>query len=337
MKNQPTKEAWQDLYEVAKSIKELQPWEYLYDMDIITIKLPEREKPLFCSVMGANGECYAIGVFPGYAELSGLRKMSNWKDVPLSILMNYQNCLMCNYGDRDEMLEEDMNVLKDINLRFRGNNNWIYFRSHKSGYCQWFIDAEECELLTKALQNFAMAFVALGKGLKVDFENGETLMREYSEERCKWINYAMPMPEIPVQWNEITIGNELLVKQLKQAKATANELECELCYVYAPIQENKKQRPYLPKMFMLANVNTQMLIKNEMLSLGQDENQLVLDMLAEYINEYGRPKTIYVRDKQMYGIVMNLCKKIGINLVEKHNLSTVDDFIDSITEMTGNI
>lgn len=337
MKHQPSTDAWRELYEVAKVIKEMRPWEYLYDMDIITIQLPERKEPLFCSVMGANGECYAIGVFSGYSELEGLLKMNKWKNVPLSILMNYQNCIMCNFGNRDEMLDEDMKVLKELNLRFRGNNNWIYFRSYKSGFCQWFIDAQECELLTQTLKNLVKALQALDKGLKVDFKNGQTLMREYSKERGEWINYAVALPQVETPWNEITIENELLIKQLKQTESTSDVLECELCYLYAPVQENKNKRPYLPKTFLLADTNKQVIIKCEVLAKGQDEIQLVLDMLADYIQVYGKPKEIFVRDKYMYGIILNLCRKLQIVLTEKYNLSIIDDFVDSLMGMTGHI
>lgn len=42
MRNEATLDEWKELYDIAIKIKDLKPWEYLYDMDIITILLPVR-------------------------------------------------------------------------------------------------------------------------------------------------------------------------------------------------------------------------------------------------------------------------------------------------------
>ena len=56
-------EQWSKLYDVAVGLKVLKPWEYIWDMDLIAIILPEYEEPFFCSVMGKAGECLGIGTY----------------------------------------------------------------------------------------------------------------------------------------------------------------------------------------------------------------------------------------------------------------------------------
>jgi len=63
MRNEASIEQWNKLYEVTINIKKLEPWNYLWDIDIITIILPEYEEPFYCSVMGKNGQCFAISVY----------------------------------------------------------------------------------------------------------------------------------------------------------------------------------------------------------------------------------------------------------------------------------
>ncbi len=330
MSKAPSKEQWEKLYEVTKMIKKIEPWNFLYDTDIITIKLSERKEPLFCSIMGALGECFAISIYRDYSELSGLYKIRDGADLPSCIIMSYQNCLTCYFGDRDEMADEDMQVLRDLGLRFRGNNNWIYFRNHKAGYYPWFISYEDCEILISAFQNLYMAILALGQGILVDFDNGDTLLREFSKERDEWINYAASMPEIPYIYDKIKINNELLIKKMMNKKKTANEIECELFCPIMPIQENKSDRPYLPQMFVMADIKTEMMINYEMVQPEDNKVQLVLDILIDYILKNGRPKTIYVRDDKMTGIIADLCKRIDVKLIEQLNLPIIDDFISSM-------
>ncbi len=333
MSKAPSKEQWEKLYAISNEIKKLEPWNFLYDMDIITIKLVGREEPLFCSIMGSLGECFAISVYRDYSERAGLIKLSNSNSLPPSIIMSYQNCLTCYFGNRNEIENEDMQVIRDLGLKFRGKNNWIYFRNHKAGYCAWFIDDEECELLIDVFQNLFMSILAMDKGLIVDFDSGETLLREFSKKRNEWINYAASIPEIPYVYDEIEIKDELLIKKMKSKKKTATEIECELFFPFFPIQESKVQRPYFPEMFVVADVNTEMIIYHEAVQPEDNKIQIVLDILIEYIMKNGRPKTIFVRDEKMAGIIADLCEKIDIKLVKLLNLPLIDDFILSMEDM----
>jgi len=64
---------WTELYETAKNIKEIAPWDDLWDTDLVTIILPEHKEPFYCSV-GRGGECYAMGIYLGYRGLESLRR-----------------------------------------------------------------------------------------------------------------------------------------------------------------------------------------------------------------------------------------------------------------------
>ena len=98
----PSLEQWGKLYEVASVIKRQQPWLKLWDTDLFTLILPGQQEPVFVSALGRNGECYGIGVYPGYHALLGLyRLMDASGDEGLSNPLAYQYCLMCYFGDRD--------------------------------------------------------------------------------------------------------------------------------------------------------------------------------------------------------------------------------------------
>ena len=50
MRKEASLEQWSVLYEVATRIKELKPWENLWDMDLIGIKYGEEEDTIFFSI-----------------------------------------------------------------------------------------------------------------------------------------------------------------------------------------------------------------------------------------------------------------------------------------------
>lgn len=56
MRKEATLEQWKELYEVTMNIKDLKPWEYFFDMDVITIILPNLDETVYCNIMGRGGE-----------------------------------------------------------------------------------------------------------------------------------------------------------------------------------------------------------------------------------------------------------------------------------------
>ena len=76
---------WEELYKVAIRIKEMKPWEELWDMDLITILQSEEDEPCCCSVMGKGGECYGIGAYIGINAIHNFFVMANsMKYLPIS-------------------------------------------------------------------------------------------------------------------------------------------------------------------------------------------------------------------------------------------------------------
>ena len=49
------KEVWLELYEVAEKIQKLEPWKYLWDMDLLMYLSEEMKDVFYCSVMGHAG------------------------------------------------------------------------------------------------------------------------------------------------------------------------------------------------------------------------------------------------------------------------------------------
>jgi hypothetical protein len=57
-----------------------------------------------------------------------------------------------------------------FNLKFRGKNNWIYFRTFESAYAPYMPDRNEVLEFTKILKHVYMAIDSLNKGMEIDFK-----------------------------------------------------------------------------------------------------------------------------------------------------------------------
>lgn len=330
-------EQWQRLYEVASRLKSMELWRILWDTDIVTLQLPNREDLVFCSVMGRSGACYGIGVYPGSDSFSRLQRlMSSDGKNPAGMDTFEQKCLMCYYGDREELDSRDRAVMKELGLKFRGRNQWIYFRAMEPGYTPWFLDAEQAVLLADALENLFMACTYLLRGdIQVDFEGGETLLRFYSKERKEWLNTAVEMPPIPSQQPSLRLQDELLVARLKKQKKLAVQLELDSFYIPTPVQERKDEVPYLPRVTVLADRKQGLLLDQHITQPDELFEGILISMLVTFIVKHGRPAAIYVRDDRLACLLKDTCADIGVSLISGQAMPVTDEFFEGMLNFMG--
>ena len=125
-----TLEQWKELYDLAIEITKLKPWNSYWDMDLIAVETKKNEEPNFVSIMGKSGTCTGISVYRGMEGYSDFCQICNDDyNVPATFVMSDQNCITCYWGNRVEIDDEMYSIIKQLGLRFRGNRNWIYFKT----------------------------------------------------------------------------------------------------------------------------------------------------------------------------------------------------------------
>ena len=60
--------------------------------------------------------------------------------------------LTVSFEDRKFLRKPDFQVIKELELKFRGRNSWPLFRSYQPGYLPWYLTKDEARYLTLALQ-----------------------------------------------------------------------------------------------------------------------------------------------------------------------------------------
>lgn len=334
---EPSLEQWDVLYKAADEIKQMRPWEKLWDTDIFTLQMPGKE-PTFLSVMGRNRECFGISIYPGYQSMSGFdRMMSAPRGEPPFVTFSYQNCLLCYFGSREELSKNDLRIIKLLGLKYRGKDQWTYFRTMRTGYCPWQPDEQEAELLTTALQQFIDAYRAMEEEkILVDFKR-QTLLHRYSPENNCW--ETVPCDKLPVYKNAepVIVKDELLVARLKRMKLTQTVLSLDVIFIPYAVKKKSKGVPFYPKVLLLLDETNGKILCQHLFGIDETEEELIPDMLREHILKNGRPYTLYVRDDRIGNIVEDFCKKIGVRLVQNIGLPNMDDVAESIVEYMAEI
>ena len=172
MRKEASKEEWKKLYDVATRIKELKPWEDFWDLDLICLREGEREDAAFVSVLGRGGECYGIVVYEGYEELNTFMMMLNRERLNLTpeFAMGNQSNLTCYWGNREELTEAEREIIKETGYKYRGRNQWLYFRSCKEGYFPYRMNQDGVHRMCYYLELLEEAVLKYrSEEVKVDF------------------------------------------------------------------------------------------------------------------------------------------------------------------------
>lgn len=127
MRKEATLEQWKPLYEVATRIKERKPWGKLWDLDLIWVRNGEEEDTVFFSILGRGGDCYGIAVYEGYDALNQFMMMSmqNQLNLPVEYVMAEQRNLVCYWGNREELTDQQRKVIKELGYKYCGKNRLI--------------------------------------------------------------------------------------------------------------------------------------------------------------------------------------------------------------------
>jgi hypothetical protein len=314
------------LYALMDRVKELKPWEKLWDSEVVLIELPGREEPVLCSVMGRDGQCFGIGVYPGFNSIFALIRMAGEEGYPF-VSLGYQNWLLCQLGGRDELFPEERERLKELGISFRGKHDWVFFRKAMPGLLPWYIGSEDADLLIETLTCFIDAYTAFEKGgIAIDFEGDHLLTHRYSAKEGKWITGAGSMPFIPGEISQLRV-DAAQVEPLRFKKRTKATIEAEILYFPQAIGENEEGVPVLMRVIVLMNSKTRLVLDQRFLDLGNDKDGLLVNMLCDYIDKYGRPAAVVVRDQFAAAVLEDFCGKIDVSLVHSKGMPAVDEFV----------
>ncbi len=336
---QPSREQWRRLYDMAAQIKQLAPWNELDSSDYIAVLPHGHKEPVFFITFGKLDEGEAVCAQNGLESMARLERMieRSENDVPV-LAYGEQDGLICNFGDREDVNSRDKAVYKELGLKFRGHGEWIYFRSMRPGYEPWNLNADEADLLLRTMGAYIQAYCDWRDGkCKADFFRDEVLL-------C----VATPPPSAePWQYRTLDYGDcvkretwvpfsdRKLVEKLRAAKKTNEDVEVDLLPVPLGRFLMKNKRMRLFGLAVIASRGAETFLDQRFsLEEGPPANAL-LNVLVSYVETYGRPRTVYVRDEECGSVLDDFCGQVGLKLMCTVNLPTIDEIICKLENDDG--
>ena len=333
----PTREEWNSLYQAAVDFKRSACWEWMYEDDIFGVVDPETRETAYCCIMGNGGEHFAVAGYLGTEGLSGiLGLLSGEIDAESSESMFIQKCLMCSFEDRSLLSAEDLKNIKEMGLKFRGRNEWPLFRYHEPGFVPWFISAIQCRFLTHILRQALEVALCCRSGKEIlDHETPFTFLIRVCRKSGEWEDkYITAEPDEP-EFVSFHIQDEIRLKKLKTFKPKQNLiLEADTFYVPTPVRENA--RPYFPKVGVLLDHHSGLVVSFKMMKDIQEEGYKCVDRFVDF-SEQNMPTKLLVARVETYYLYLDVCKQLGLPIEMVEQLEYAEEFRNGVFDQFVNI
>jgi hypothetical protein len=300
-------------------VKELTPWQWMEEDDIFGIQIPGTKELGFVSVMGMLGEHFAIAVYQGAKGLGGFWNMHSLgpKLTPEFVLQIPQ--LQASFEDRE--------VMKKLELKYRGAHAWPQFRSYRPGCFPWHIEQFEAEILICALEQLlqvAPRFKEDPSILTPTDNEHEYLVRV--NQNGNWADSLQRIAFREEKTLDLLMDEEALehLRRMMPGKLT---LEIDLHMMNEPVQDKAQERPFFPFMLMLADHESGMILGVDLLtplpsmeSMWSEVPAIVVEKLVEGFP----PKEIHVKDDMLYFVLQPVAEEAGFALKKQSRLKMID-------------
>ena len=312
-------QVWNSLYDLGEQFKKMKPWEYLSNLDMVQIDMPDGEIGYFV-VMGNGGSMYGFSLYLGEQGYKILRRMQKQMEERISeehIIME-QDCLNMWLSDKDEVPPEQMFILDTLGRRYRGKNSWIYFERYEKGFMPYIYsveDAQKCKkYLEKLIESLPEIKIAM-KGKEFSYDFGKSFFA-YCYDLGKW---GLKVKEYPNK-EKLYIMPQLAITpetvKLKNSKKNHQIWEYDCTKIMDVIDDGGKyEKPYMPIAAFVVNSKDGYVLYHNLFEPYTVMEEEISSALANAIVENGRPDKIIVSDKLMEAAVRDVCRICKIELV----------------------
>jgi hypothetical protein len=329
-KNEVSLEEWRKLYEAMIRLKKIAPWERIEETDIFGVQNPGTGEIGYVSIMGLLGEHYGISVYTGDAGLSGFWKLQyeNIQASPEQLLECPQ--LQASFEDRDMLEKKDAAIIKKLNLKFRGESAYPFFRSIRPGCLPWFLEPEEACFLGYVLEQTLDVVLRFEKdpSLLKSLKKKNYLVRVPRQENknLSWEDRIIRIEpsntlEIPVKMKNQEI------KALDSRRRSDNIFEIDFFIFPIPIHE-KNNRPYLPYILLVVDSESQYVFCHDLLPPIPSWEEMWGSVPGKIVSLLGKmeclPKEIRVRSELLCQLLQPLSEELDIKLKQSRKLKSLD-------------
>lgn len=323
---EPSFQEWKNLYRTAIEFWQIQPWQWIDDTDLFGVKNPEDGEIGYCCVVGALGEFLGLVVYLGTEGLESYLKIQR-SESPEEDLLNTGKCLTASLEDRKALQKPDLEVIKRLGLRFRGEKSWPLFRSYEPGYYPWYLNQRQVRFLTHALTQAADVSLRIkqNRDLLSGSEKGRYLIRiaEQSGSGLHWRDEWLAPASPEGAKHEVPVPDELRLQRIKKKELRQIGIwEIDFSFIPIPIQEG--HRPFFPLCLLIVDHDSGYVLRSHLESKDRYRPEFQNQMLSAIEKINLLPQEIWVKRDEGFQLFEPLVSRLGLKMKRVKRLKELE-------------
>jgi len=330
IESSPSLEEWRGLYESAIGFKEIRPWNWMWDSNLFGVQNPQDGEIGYCCVLGRGGEVFGLAVYLGTEGLEGyLRTQEGNAESEDNDLLHSQRCLLVSFEEKKDLQKADLEVIKKLELRFKGKNAWPLFRSYQPGYYPWYLTNDEAKFLKICLEQAKDVSLRFKKNPNL-FEAPQSQsffvrVQKKSGAAQGWKDsWCKPAPLKRIVIMARTTDEQRLQAIIKESSRQRRVWEVDFFYAPAYIAE-KGKRPYFPLALLFIDSNSYFILNGHITTPHKYRLELYEQFLKTMEKTKIIPEEIWVRKEEMFFFLKSFSAPLGIKVRLVKRLKAVND------------
>jgi len=321
---------WEELFNAAKIFKEARCWEWMYDNDNFGVQDPETGEIAYCCIIGNAGEAFGLVAYLGPVGLENLLLTLSGEVLPDSYEGQFQQkCLMATFEDRNILDEKDRGIIKKLGLKFRGKNQWPFFRNFTPGYYPWYLSSRDCRFLTHIFQQALEVSLRCREDKSIlETDDPLTFLVRVPRKKGKdleWEDEYLTSEVPQSSYISFYLKDQLRIKRIMEGGfKKGNPWEADIFYLSRPVQD-ENERPYYPQACIFLDHVTGLILNFEIIQDLKEEGHRFIEALVSMVEENENiPSKLLVCNDKSYYLFNDICEQLKITLEKVSSLENIE-------------
>jgi hypothetical protein len=309
------------LHTLAQTLQLKKPWDFFEDIGIFAITLANRKTPYYCVFLQDT-----IVVCPNQAALKGLFYLSEQNEMPQIQRLRYQQHFACYYEMMHDIPEQQLDVFNELNIE-PIDHKFPMFESTMPGLLPDELVKQEIQTMSDILKQIDESLDQLESIKQLNHDiNLHMIHRYFDFDLGEWTFGILEMIDESLDIQPINISDDV-ISQINTLSSNGETWEVDVAYTPVMVEAKKDHRQGVIRVLLIANQKLQQIYKQQLITLKDDSNQLLVDTLITTILEKGLPTRVLVRDEIVLGLLQQLVRQTKVEGKVRQQLDVIDLYV----------
>ncbi len=304
-----TLEQWGRLYDLGKKFKKMKPWEKFRNIHFFAVEI-EGQKTAYFNILGNGGQIYGFSMYLGENGLNSLIGIAFEENINRDLIYAESETVSMFLYDREEVSDEQYNIIKELGLKFRGKNNWICFEKKEPGFYPYILEKKDADNLEVYFEKFLDALEYFSRHSERDFDLEKREIYLYSCREGVWSGDFVSRRIDNFIFREVLFNDEVGVQRIKKQRKNNEVWEVD-CFLSEEYFDEDSNRVCFSRCMIIVERDSTMILGQKILGYN-DGPEVGTSLFLDTIMKLGRPKKVIFSDLYVNAMLGDACSRCKI-------------------------